>query len=45
MLAEIDESDTDNFTGDQLADHIGTPRTSGKADNPVPPRTLPENVR
>jgi len=36
MLPEIDESFTDNFTGDQLADHIGTPRTSGKADNPDP---------
>ena len=23
MLPEIDESTTDNFTGDQLADHIG----------------------
>jgi len=36
MLPEIDESFTENFTGDQLADHIGTPKTSGKADNPVP---------
>jgi arylsulfatase A-like enzyme len=35
MLPEIDESSTDNFTGDQLADHIGTKRTSGKADNPA----------
>ncbi len=34
MLPEIDESSTSNFTGDQLADHIGTPKTSGKADNP-----------
>ena len=34
MLPEIDESSTDNFTGSQLADHIGTPKTSGKADNP-----------
>src|ERR1035438_993208 len=39
MLPEIDESSTSNFTGDQLADHIGTPRTSGKADNPVSPQT------
>ena len=36
MLPEIDESSTDNFTGAQLADHIGTPKTSGKADNPEP---------
>ena len=35
MLPEIDASYTDNFTGDQLADHIGTPKTSGKADNPA----------
>jgi arylsulfatase A-like enzyme len=39
MLPEIDESSTSNFTGDQLADHIGTPGTSGKADNPVSPAT------
>jgi arylsulfatase A-like enzyme len=39
MLPEIDESSTDNFTGSQLADHIGTPKTSGKADNPVSPKT------
>ena len=36
MLPEIDESSTGNFSGDQLADHIGTPKTSGKADNPGP---------
>lgn len=36
MLPEIDESSTDNFTGGQLADHIGTPLSSGKADNPSP---------
>jgi hypothetical protein len=36
MLAEIDASFTSNFTGDELADHIGTPRTSQKADNPPP---------
>ena len=36
MLPEIDESGTGNFTGDQLADHIGTQRTSGKADIPKP---------
>jgi arylsulfatase A-like enzyme len=39
MLPEIDESGTGNFTGDQLADHIGTQKTSGKADNPVSPKT------
>ncbi len=36
MLPEVDDSSTDNFTGDQLADHIGTPKASGKADNPAP---------
>jgi arylsulfatase A-like enzyme len=34
MLPEIDASYTFNFTGDQLADHIGTPKASHKADNP-----------
>ena len=34
MLPEIDESSTGNFTGAQLADHIGTQPTSRKADNP-----------
>ena len=34
MLPEIDESHTGSFSGDQLADHIGTPAASGKADNP-----------
>jgi arylsulfatase A-like enzyme len=33
MLPEIDESSTDNFSGDELADHIGTKKASGKADN------------
>jgi arylsulfatase A-like enzyme len=32
MLPEVDESSTGNFTGDQLADHIGTQKASGKAD-------------
>ncbi|MGB6691701.1 MAG: sulfatase-like hydrolase/transferase [Terracidiphilus sp.] len=44
MLPEIDASYTFNFTGAQLADHIGTKPTSGKADNPVPetaPRANP----
>ena len=35
MLPEIDESYTENFTGDQLADHIGALKTTGKADNPT----------
>jgi len=39
MLPEIDESSTGNFTGDELADHIGAQETSGKADNPVAPKT------
>ena len=41
MLPEVDESSTGNFTGEQLADHIGTQRTSGKADNPVSPQAPP----
>jgi arylsulfatase A-like enzyme len=36
MLPEIDASSTDNFTGAQLADHIGLQKTNGKADNPAP---------
>jgi arylsulfatase A-like enzyme len=32
MLPEDDESYTDNFTGAQLADHIGTPKASTKAE-------------
>jgi arylsulfatase A-like enzyme len=38
MLPETDQSRTDNFSGDQLADHIGTPKGNNKADNPVPPK-------
>jgi arylsulfatase A-like enzyme len=45
MLPEIDESFTDNFTGDELADHIGTPVTNGKADNPVAPKASSPNAR
>ena len=45
MLPEIDESSTDNFTGGQLADHIGTPKASGKADNPVSPKSPPAQPR
>ena len=36
MLPEVDESYTHNFNGEELADHIGTPETIGKADNPSP---------
>jgi arylsulfatase A-like enzyme len=43
MLPEVDESGTGNFTGEQLADHIGAKRTSGAADNPVP--TTPPSER
>lgn len=39
MLPESDDSFTGNFTGDELADHIGAQKTSGKADNPVAPQT------
>jgi arylsulfatase A-like enzyme len=38
MLPETDESRTDNFTGAQLADHVGTPKSNNKADNPAPPK-------
>jgi hypothetical protein len=36
MLPETDESSTNSFSGDQLADHIGSPKATGKADNPLP---------
>jgi arylsulfatase A-like enzyme len=36
MLPEVDDSNTAGFAGDELADHIGAPKASGKADNPVP---------
>jgi arylsulfatase A-like enzyme len=39
MLPEIDDSNTGGFTGEQPADHIGTQKTSGKADNPAPSKT------
>ena len=42
MLPEIDESTTGNFTGDELADHIGAPEASGKADRTVQPSARPE---
>ena len=44
MLPEIDESYTHSFSGADLADHIGTPEATGKADNPTPqasPKTNP----
>lgn len=41
MLPETDESYTVSFTGDQLADHIGEPQATGKADNPGPPGKRP----
>jgi arylsulfatase A-like enzyme len=37
MMPELDESATASFTGEQLADHIGTQPPSRKADNPVAP--------
>ena len=42
MLPEIDASFTDNFTGAELADHIGAAKASGKADNPTPPTVKPQ---
>jgi len=42
MLPEIDASYSDNFTGAQLADHIGMREASQKADNP-PPATAPHH--
>ena len=42
---KIDASSTDNFSGDELADHIGTQKTSGKADNPVPPKAASAKPR
>ena len=42
MLPEIDASYTDSFTGAQLADHIGTPEASQKADS-SPPATAPHH--
>jgi arylsulfatase A-like enzyme len=41
MLPEIDESSTANFTGDELADHIGAQEASGKADNPGADKASP----
>jgi arylsulfatase A-like enzyme len=36
MLPETDESTTGGISGEQLADHPGAVRPSGKADNPPP---------
>src|SRR5712691_1420148 len=38
MLPEVDESSTEGHTGDTWADHIGAPKATTKADNPVPPK-------
>ena len=43
MLSEIDESFTHSFSGAELADHIGTPEPTGKADNPAPQASPSEN--
>src|SRR5262249_11967465 len=45
MLPEIDESSTHFFTGAEMADHIGAPKASGKADNPVSPKKSPGQPR
>jgi arylsulfatase A-like enzyme len=45
MLPEIDESYTGGFTGDVLADHIGAKPPTGKADNPVAPKTSSDRPR
>jgi arylsulfatase A-like enzyme len=34
MLPEVDESNTEGFTADQLADHIGARKATSKADIP-----------
>jgi arylsulfatase A-like enzyme len=43
MLPEIDETFTGSFDGGELADHIGTPPATGKADNAggTAPKTAP----
>jgi hypothetical protein len=43
--AAIDESYTDGFTGDELADHIGTREPSRKADNPAPAKDSSDTPR
>ena len=39
MLPEIDESFSGSFSGEELADHIGTREATGKADNPALPKS------
>ncbi len=43
MLPEIDESFTHSFNGAELADHIGTPKPTGNADNPESQSSQPKN--
>ena len=43
--AEVDESVSGGFTGEELADHIGAPPATGKADNPAPPTHKPTTPR
>ncbi len=38
MLPEVAGSYTDNFSGDELADHIGTKKAGAAPDVPVPPK-------
>ena len=45
MLPEMDESFSGSFTGDELADHIGAPEATGKADNPGPAASKPATPR
>jgi hypothetical protein len=45
MLPEPDESYTGNLIEDQLADHIGPPKTTGKCDNPPVPVPPPRRNR
>jgi arylsulfatase A-like enzyme len=45
MLPEVAESGTGNFSGDQLADHIGTQKVSGAPDPELPTTTPAAQVR
>jgi len=45
MLREVDESNTNNLTGDRTADRPGAVNNGGKADNPKPPVKTPEKPR
>ncbi len=42
MLPETDDSYTDSFSGDELADHIGARKTTHKADN-LPSGSTPDD--